>query len=111
MSAQDNLKQFSLTFTSYDGDEAATDTKPAAPAAVESTASASAPVQVKPEVREEPGYGEEPDTAAITDSFDDYTTNEPQNNHAFKEEAPDYERPQSTVSAARDEPLQMKEDG
>ncbi len=66
------------------------------------------------DVKEEPGYGEEPDTAAPPDSFDDYAGN----NESIKEEDRTpmmggyIDRPQSTtVTAARDEPLQMKEDG
>lgn len=74
----------------------------------------SAPVPTPADIKVEPGYGEEPDTAAPPESFDDFSGQ----NEDIKEETAtpmitgDFDRPRSTVYAAvRDEPLQMKEDG
>ena len=99
-----------MTLFSYDGDENTADSKPHLAATIESFA----PVSASAEAKEEPGYGEEPDTAAPPDSFDDYAGN----NEDIKEEAAtpmnggDFDRARNTFAAgARDEPLQMKEDG
>lgn len=92
----------------YDGDETANDAKPSV--AVASEPSAPSKSAVNP--REEPGYGEEPDTAAPPASFEDYPGNQDDD---YKEDNGTYDgaddKYQSTAPAARDEPLQMKEDG
>lgn len=62
------------------------------------------------DTKEEPGYGEEPDTAAPPDSFEDFSGHYDNGQDQSVTPAHDIERPQSTA-AARDEPLQMKEDG
>ena len=70
-------------------------------------------VPMKVEVKEEPGYGEEPDTAAPPDSFDDYAAGT-EDSHAqnYDDEPQNMDRFQGNMGAsARDEPLQMKEDG
>lgn len=63
--------------------------------------------------KEEPGYGEEPDTAAPPASFEDDAGN---HDGDYAEDTGTFEdvegdKYQTTAPAARDEPLQMKEDG
>ncbi|KAK5327101.1 hypothetical protein LTR70_001843 [Exophiala xenobiotica] len=94
----------------YDGEDNTNDSK----ASVAALAESSAPVPAAADLKVEPGYGEEPDTAAPPDSFDDFSGQ----NEDMKEETTtpmmvgDIDRPRSTnFVAARDEPLQMKEDG
>lgn len=65
------------------------------------------------EVKEQSGYGEEPETAMAPASFEDYNGNDYEEN----EEDPQQETSShdqahyNNNASARDEPLQMKEDG
>lgn len=67
----------------------------------------------EPRPSEQPGYGEEPDTAALPDSFEDDAINDENGgDDSFTPYGQDVDRPHSTASnAIKDEPLQMKEDG
>lgn len=94
---------------SYDGDENNNETKSSAPVAPEP----SAPSKATSNLKEEPGYGEEPDTAVPPASFEDDSGN---HEVEYEEDNGKYDytegdKYQNNAPAARDEPLQMKEDG
>ena len=97
-------------YASYDGDEPNNDTK----ANVVPTSESKPAIPVVAEVKDEPGYGEEPDTAGPPQSFEEDVNG---GHDEMKEEhstytGQDFDIPRSTMSAShRDEPLQMKDDG
>lgn len=93
----------------YDGDEATNDSKANKQNARTEPKST---VQTSTSGHEEPGYGEEPDTAAPPDSFEDVAVRiEDSQAQDVGDEVADNDRTQHASAAARDEPLQMKEDG
>lgn len=82
--------------------------------------SAAAPAQSTPAnlehgTKEEPGYGEEPDTAAPPTTFDDFNGGTADSAHdqndQDQEDTLDDNYNHSAAGGYEDEPLQMKDDG
>lgn len=70
-----------------------------------------APVRAESNTKYEPGYGEEPDTAAPPGSFDDLEGGDDVDVKDAERDGEYHGRHDENPTNGSDEPLQMKEDG